>query len=109
EKAPAKRARLARCHYAAMSDTDVPAFMADLRAREETAVLALEFAILTVARSGEVLGARWVEFDLDGAVWTVPAPRMKGGREHRVPLSRRALKIIKTMREHRDSEFVFPG
>jgi integrase len=104
-----KRQRLTRGHYAAMSYTDVPAFMADLRAREATAALALEFAILTVARSGEVLGARWVEFDLDGAVWTVPASRMKGGREHRVPLSRRALKIIKTMHEHRDGEFVFPG
>jgi integrase len=104
-----KRQRLTRGHYAAMSYTDVPAFMADLQAREATAALALEFAILTAARSGEVLGARWAELDLDRAVWTVPASRMKGGREHRVPLSRRALKIIKTMHETRDGEFVFPG
>jgi integrase len=104
-----KRQRLARGHYAAMSYTDVPAFMADLQAHEATTALTLEFAILTAARSGEVLGACWVEFDLDRAVWTVPASRMKGGREHRVPLSRRALKIIKMMHETRDREFVFPG
>ena len=92
-----------------MSYTDVPAFMGGLQARQATAALALEFAILTAARSGEVLGARWDEFDLDGAVWTVPAARMKAGREHRVPLSRRALKIVKLMHEARNSEFVFPG
>ena len=71
--------------------------------------MALEFAILTAARSGEVLGARWDEFDLDRAVWTVPATRMKAGREHRVPLSRRALKIAKAMHEARNGDFVFPG
>src|SRR5262245_19962716 len=104
-----KRQRLTRSHYAAMSYTDVPPFMADLQAREASAALALEFAILTAARSGEVAGARWPELDLDRAVWTVPASRMKGGCEHRVPLSRRALKIVKTMHETRDGEFVFPG
>ena len=71
--------------------------------------LALEFAILTAARSGEVLGASWDEFDLDRAVWTIPATRMKAGREHRVPLSGRALKIAKAMREGRNGEFVFSG
>src|SRR5262249_53893342 len=59
--------------------------------------------------SGEVLGARWDEFDLDRAVWTIPATRMKAGREHRVPLSERALKIANAMREGRNGEFVFPG
>ena len=83
--------------------------MSDLQARQATAALALEFAILTAARSGEVLGARWDEFDLDRAVWTVPAARMKAGREHRVPLSRRALKIVKAMHEARNGDFVFPG
>jgi integrase len=83
--------------------------MGDLRARQATAALALEFTILTAARSGEVLGARWEEFDLDRAVWTVPATRMKAGREHRVPLSRRALKIAKAMHEARVGDFVFPG
>ena len=92
-----------------MSYADVPAFMSDLQARQAIAALALEFAILTAARSGEVLGARWDEFDLDRAVWTVPAERMKAGREHRVPLSRRALKIVKAMHEARDGDFVFPG
>lgn len=86
-----KRQRLTRGHHAAMTYADVPAFISALQSRQATAALALEFAILTAARSGEVLGARWNEFDLDGAVWTVPAERMKAGREHRVPLSRRAV------------------
>jgi integrase len=104
-----KRQRLTRGHHPAMSYTDVPAFVTDLQARQATAASALEFAILTAARSGEVLGARWVEFDLDRAVWTVPARRMKAGREHRVPLSPRALKIVKAMHEARNGDFVFPG
>ena len=89
-----KRQRLTRGHHAAMSYADVPTFVASLQSREATAALALEFAILTAARSGEVLGARWDEFDLERAVWTVPAERMKGAREHRVPLSRRVLTIL---------------
>jgi integrase len=104
-----KRQRLTRGHHAAMKYADVPAFVADLQTRQATAALALEFAILTAARSGEVLGARWVEFDLERAVWTIPAVRMKAGREHRVPLSRRALKILKAMHEAQDGDFVFPG
>jgi integrase len=104
-----KRQRLTRGHHAAMSYGALPAFMSDLQARQATAALALEFAILTAARSGEVLGAKWSEFDLDRAVWTVPAERMKAGREHRVPLSRRALKIVKALNQTRDGDFVFPG
>jgi integrase len=104
-----KRQRLTRGHHAAMSYADVPGFMADLQSRHATAALALEFAVLTAARSGEVLGARWDELDLASSVWTVPAHRMKAGYEHRVPLSRRALKIVKTLHETRDGEFVFPG
>ncbi len=104
-----KRQRLSRGHHAAMNYADLPAFMSDLRARQATAAPVLEFAILTAARSGEVLGARWEEFDLDRAVWTVPSRRMKGGREHRVPLSQRALKIVKAMYEARNSDFVFAG
>ena len=61
---------------------DVPEFIATLRERKAIAALALEFAILTAARSGEVLGARWAEIDLDAKVWTVPAARMKTGREN---------------------------
>ena len=104
-----KRQRLTRGHHAAIAYAELPAFMANLQSRQATAALALEFAILTAARSGEVLGARWDEFDLDRAVWTVPAERMKAGREHRVPLSRRALKIVKAMHEAHDGDFVFPG
>src|SRR5262245_30452769 len=104
-----RRQRLTRGHHAAMSYIDVPAFIADLQTRQATAALALEFAILTAARSGEVLGAGWAEFDLERAIWTIPAGRMKAGREHRVPLSRRALKIVKTMHEVRDGDFAFPG
>jgi integrase len=104
-----KRQRLTRGHHTAMSYADVPGFMADLQSRHATAALALEFAVLTAARSGEVLGARWDELDLASSVWTVPAHRMKAGYEHRVPLSRRALKIVKTLHETRDGDFVFLG
>jgi integrase len=101
--------RLTRGHHWAMGYRGLPAFMGELQAQQATAALALEFAILTATRSGEVTGARWDEVDLDRAVWTIPAKRMKAGREHRVPLSGRALKIAKAMREGRDGEYVFHG
>ena len=82
--------KLARGHHAAMPYEEVAAFVAQLREREAIAALALEFCILTAARSGEILGMRWAEIDLDKKIWTVPAHRMKAGREHRVPLSQRA-------------------
>jgi integrase len=104
----AKRQRLTRGHHPAMPYADVSAFLATLREREGIATRALEFGILTAARSGEVIGARWVEFDLDGAVWTVPAARMKAGKEHRIPLAPRALKIVKDI-VGLSGEFVFPG
>src|SRR5271170_1423139 len=104
-----KRQRLTRGHHAAMAYADLPAFMADVQGRQATAALALEFAILTAARTGEVLGARWEEIDLDRAMWTIPSRRMKGGREHRVPMSQRVLKIAKAMHEARNSDFVFAG
>jgi integrase len=88
---------------------DIPAFVAKLRTRKAVAALALEFAILTAARSGEVLGARWPEIDFDARVWTIPAKRMKSGREHRVPLSASALAILEKFGEARVSEFIFPG
>jgi hypothetical protein len=87
-----KRHRLTRGHHSAMSYAEVPDFIGELQTRQGVAALALEFAILTAARSGEVLGARWDELDLDRAVWTIPTTRMKAGREHRVPLSKRAVK-----------------
>jgi integrase len=104
-----KRQQLTRGHHAAMSYVEVPTFMTDLQGRQATAAQALEFAILTAARTGEVLGARWEEFDLDRAVWILPATRMKAGREHRVPLSRRALNIVKAMHDSRNGDFVFAG
>jgi integrase len=93
-------------HRAAMPYSDVPQFMARLRARGSIDARALEFAVLVAARSAEVLGARWQEFDLDNAIWTVPGKRMKGGKEHRVPLSSAALKIVKAVKS--DSDLVFP-
>jgi integrase len=104
-----KRQRLTRGHHAAMPYTDVPAFMTDLKRQNAMAALALEFTVLTAARSGEVLGAYWEEFDLDHAVWTVPPKRMKAGREHRVPLSSRARQIVERLYETRGRDCVFSG
>jgi integrase len=104
-----KRQKLTRGHHAAMSFADVPQFMAHLRQRDAVAALALEFTILTAARTSESLGARWDEIDFKQTVWTVPAVRMKGGRVHRVPLSRQALAILKKLDAARTGEFIFPG
>jgi integrase len=102
-----RRSKLPRGHHAALPYRELPTFIAELRTRSSPAALALEFCILTAARSGEVLGAKWSEIDLDKKVWTIPAQRMKAAREHRVPLSVRAFKIL--MAEFRSGEFVFPG
>src|SRR3984893_14922145 len=102
-----KRQQLTRGHHAAMDYADLPAFMDCLQVREGSAARALEVAILTAARSGEVLGARWEEFDLERGVWTVPPNRMKAGREHRVPMSRSALNIVNEIQ--READFVFAG
>jgi integrase len=98
-------------HHAALPWPDLPGFMAALRGREGTAARALEFCILTAARSGEVLGARWSEIDLDAAVWTVPRERMKAGREHRVALSEAALTLLHSLArdEAGPDALVFPG
>ncbi len=85
-------------HHAALPYADIPAFMGALAGQAGIAALALRFAILTAARTGEVLGATWGEFDLAAAIWTVPASRMKGRREHRVPLSGAALAVLREMR-----------
>ena len=92
-----KRQKLSRGHHAALPFTDLPAFIGDLQDRKGTAALALEFAIYTAARSGEVRGARWSEIDLESKVWTVPADRMKAGRIHRVPLSARSLQVLESV------------
>jgi integrase len=104
-----KRPLLTRGHHRAMPFADVPAFVGRLRAMEGVAARALEFAILTAARSGEVVGARWEEINFQAKVWTVPAQRMKGGREHRVPLSDRAMAILSELHRSRISDLVFPG
>ncbi len=109
DKLLAKRHRLTRGHHAALPYADVPQFVASLRQRDAMAALALEFTILTAARSGEVLGARWNEIDLATKIWTVPATRMKAGRAHRVPLSDRALAILERLAAARTGEYVFPG
>jgi integrase len=104
-----KPQKLTRGHYRAMPFADVPAFMARLRSRESRSGLALEFCILTATRSAETIGARWDEIDIDGAVWRIPPRRMKGAAQHDVPLSPRALAIVRKMLERRCGEFVFMG
>lgn len=96
-------------HYAALPADAMPEFMARLRASAGTSARALELAILTAARSGEVRGARWSEFDLDAGTWTVPAERMKAHKEHRVPLSAPAVTLIKAQPRIEDNELVFPA
>ncbi|MCL6741765.1 tyrosine-type recombinase/integrase [Sphingomonas sp. RB56-2] len=98
-------------HLAAMPFTDVPAFMTRLREKETFGRMALEAAILTAARSGEIRGATWSEVDLEKALWTVPAKRMKAGREHVVPLSPAAKRVFQRAAALRTegSPFVFPG
>jgi integrase len=93
-----KRQKLTRGHHAALPYADVSDFVSALRARDAVAAHALEFLILTAARSGEVLGAKWAEIDLKAKVWTVPAERMKAGREHRAPLSARAVKVLEAVK-----------
>ena len=88
---PAPGAVAQRSHYPALPWAQVAAFMAGLRAREDISARALEFTILTAARTGEVVGARWSEIDLKTHTWIIPAARMKSRREHRVPLSPRAV------------------
>lgn len=96
-------------HFAALPYAEIGAFVEVLRTREVIAAKALEFTILTAARTGEVIGALWDEFNLADAVWIIPAERMKAQREHRVPLSPAALTVIQGMEEVGESEFVFPG
>jgi len=110
---PARSKVAAVEHHAALPWTEIGDFLPVLRVQTGVAAKALEFAILTAARSGEVLGARWGEIDLATKVWTVPAARMKAHREHRVPLSETALAVLTEMAKLRTADtaeaFVFPG
>lgn len=92
-------------HHEAMPYNAVPGFMGELRTRPGTAARALEFLVLCASRSGEVLGARWSEIDIDQKIWTIPAARMKADKDHTVPLATAALKILAG--QSRNSAFVF--
>jgi integrase len=103
--APAALAKVE--HLAALPYVEVATFLDDLRTKDGLAAKALEFAILTAARTGEVIGAKWSEVDLTAGTWTVPKERMKGGREHRVPLSEGAIELLRGL--PREADFVFIG
>jgi integrase len=96
-------------HHPALDYADIGAFMVELRKQPGMGARALEFAIITAARSGEVRGARWAEVDLDKAVWTIPEQRMKAGREHRIPLSDTAMELLRTLPCVDDCELLFPN
>lgn len=98
-----------RNHHAAIPHPDVSAFMKKLAEVKGVSARALEFTILTVARSGETRGAVWEEFDFAEKVWTIPAVRMKGGKLHRVPLSDKAMALLKAMKAQSVNDLVFPG
>ena len=106
------RSKIAKVeHHAALPYADVPDLMIKLRRQEGMAARAFEFLILTAARTGEVIGARWSELNTQEKLWTIPAERMKAGKEHRVPLSPRAVEILEAIRPGRSGAdgFVFPG
>ena len=99
-----------RSRHASLPYDDAPAFVTALRARGDTvAALALEFTILTAARTNEVIGAHWNEIDTRSAVWTIPAERMKALREHRIPLCPRALRVLERARALHNGGLIFPG
>ena len=105
-----ERNRIARIeHHPALPYAQLPGFLAELRRREGSAARGLEFAILTAARTGEVIGATWNEIDLAQAVWTVPANRIKGGVEHRVPLSPAALALLRVLPTEEGNPHLFVG
>jgi integrase len=106
----AKPGKIAKVeHHAAVPVGEMAAFMAELRRVNGMGARALEFAILTAARSGEVRSAVWSEIDMEARLWVIPAQRMKGGREHRVPLSKQAIQLLEGVPRIEKSDFVFPG
>ena len=96
-------------HHAALPYDEIGAFMIQLAERDSVSARGLEFLILNAARPGEVLGATWAEVDLEKAIWTIPADRMKADKEHRVPLSESVLDVLRKMQDAAVSQFVFPG
>jgi len=105
-----KRQKLTRGHHAAMPYKELPDFVSVLRENENLSALALEWCILTATRSGETLNASWLEIDRTAKIWTIPAQRMKAGKEHRVPLTKRISEILdKLALLRRDDDYLFPG
>lgn len=98
-----------REHQPALPYARIHEFMTALRAKNGVSAKALEFLILTAARTGEVIGAKWEEIDMSGGVWTIPKERMKAGREHRIPLCTRTMAILKELQEVATGEYVFSG
>lgn len=96
-------------HHAALPWQEAPAFMAELRGRQGMSAFALQFTILTATRTGESIGALWWEIQLDEGLWTIPAGRMKAGREHRVPLSAQAVELLRELPRMEGSDVVFWG
>lgn len=106
---PARNKMARVVHHAALPHAEIAAFWVHLSKQSGTAAMALRLAILTAARTSEVLEATWDEMDLEQAIWTIPAERMKAGNEHRTPLSLQAVALLKTLYEQRTGDFVFPG
>ena len=106
---PAKSKIFKEENFPALPYAEIGAFMAELRERECISSRALEFAILTAVRSNEVRGAIWEEIDLDARTWTIPAERMKMDREHRIPLSDAAVKLLESLPRHEVNNHVFPA
>lgn len=96
-------------HHAALPYAEIGDFMPLIRAQEGNGARALEFVILTAVRTSEAINATWAEFDLDAGMWTIPAERMKAGKEHRVPLSNRAVELLRAMPRETGNPFVFIG
>ena len=106
-----RRKKLSRGHHAAMPFIDVPSFITSLLGQGGVAAQALKFAILTATRTSEVLNATWNEIDLSAGIWTIPATRMKAGKEHRVPLAARTIEVLYSAKGHNRDQpcFLFPG
>jgi integrase len=105
-----KRAKVQKVqHHPALPYTEIASFMQALRSQQGMAALALEFCILTATRTSETIGARWDEIDLAAELWTIPASRIKAGREHRVPLSEPVVSLLGELAATRTGEFIFPG
>lgn len=110
DKIYAKPSSLAKVkHFAALHYNEVPDFLSNQRDEASITAQAIEFLVLTAGRTGEVAGARWSEIDLGACTWTIPSDRMKGAREHRVPLASPAIAVIRRLHEHKTNDYVFPS